>query len=77
MVFFGCIIYTIKQSRREVPSRPFYGHPTLLILVLTWPFLGVRGIFGVLQAVLTKLNYYYPGNYNETGFIDQFVIEVS
>lgn len=36
--------------------RPWFGHPTLLMLLVAWPFLVVRGIFGVLQALLPDLN---------------------
>lgn len=77
VTLFGCILYTVKQAKREESSRPFYAHPTLLILVLIWPFLFVRGVYGVLQAVLTEFNYYYRGNYNESGFKTRFIVEVS
>lgn len=52
------------QDRKNVPDqslgqserRPWYGHKTLALIYLTWPFLAVRGIFGVAQAVVPDLN---------------------
>ena len=67
-----CIIDTIRQSRRENPGKGT--HPTLLILLATWPLLFVRGLYGVLSAVLPAFNYFNPNNYGETGLTDSFVI---
>lgn len=36
--------------------RRWFAHPTLLLLLLTWPFLAVRGGFGVAQALVPDLN---------------------
>lgn len=48
------------QKAPQQHKRPWYAHPTLLQLLLTWPLLIVRGIFGVLQAVLPDLNVSRP-----------------
>lgn len=49
------------QKEDETPvvgekRRPWYGHVTLLLLLVTWPFLAIRGAFGVVQAILPDLN---------------------
>jgi hypothetical protein len=67
-----CIVDTIRQSRREKPGKGT--HPTLLLLLATWPFLFVRGLYGVLSGVLPAFNYFNPNNYGETGLLDSFVI---
>jgi hypothetical protein len=67
-----CIVDTIRQSRRENPGKGT--HPTLLLLLATWPFLFVRGLYGVLSGVLPAFNYFNPNNYGETGLLDSFVI---
>jgi hypothetical protein len=67
-----CIIDTIRQSRREIPDKGT--HPTLLLLLATWPLLFVRGLYGVMSAVLPAFNYFNPNNYGETGLLDSFVI---
>ena len=67
-----CIIDTIRQSRRENPGKDT--HPTLLLLLATWPLLFVRGLYGVMSGVLPAFNYFNPNNYGETGLLDSFVI---
>ncbi|KIM74424.1 hypothetical protein PILCRDRAFT_92595 [Piloderma croceum F 1598] len=67
-----CIIDTIRQSRRENPGQGT--HPTLLLLLATWPLLFVRGLYGVMSGVLPAFNYFNPNNYGETGLLDSFVI---
>jgi len=42
-----CIFDSIRQFRREHPGRPV--HPTLYILLATWPLLIVRGLYGILS----------------------------
>ncbi|KAJ9474884.1 hypothetical protein PHBOTO_004750 [Pseudozyma hubeiensis] len=64
-----------EEKRQQSPRRPWYGHLTLLLLVTAWPFLVVRGIFGVLQAVLPDLNYFNSEVYDANGLTQQFVIE--
>ncbi|SJX64568.1 uncharacterized protein SRS1_15385 [Sporisorium reilianum f. sp. reilianum] len=71
----------IKEMERQEPlestpaKKPWYGHPTLLLLLITWPFLVVRGIFGVLQAVLPDLNYFNSEVYDANNLTQQFVTE--
>jgi len=67
-----CIVDTIRQSRREKPEKGT--HPTLLLLLATWPLLFVRGLYGVMSGVLPAFNYFNPNNYGETGLITSFVI---
>ncbi|CDR88757.1 uncharacterized protein SPSC_05589 [Sporisorium scitamineum] len=74
----------IKEKERQEPleadpltpqERPWYAHPTLLLLLITWPFLMVRGIFGVLQAVIPDLNYFNSEVYDANNLTQQFVTE--
>jgi hypothetical protein len=67
-----CILGTIRQSRQENPSKRI--HPTLLILLITWPLLIARGLYGLLAGVVASFNYFNPVNYGETGLVDSFVI---
>ncbi|GAC94923.1 hypothetical protein PHSY_002496 [Pseudozyma hubeiensis SY62] len=64
-----------KEERHQSARRPWYGHLTLLLLATAWPFLVVRGVFGVLQAVLPDLNYFNSEVYDANGLTQQFVIE--
>lgn len=65
------------EEEPNASSRPrrWYAHPTLLLLLLTWPFLAVRGGFGVAQALLPDLNYFNSEVYDANGLTQQFVIE--
>jgi hypothetical protein len=65
-----CLCDAIKQCKRESGKV----HPTLWILLVTWPLLFTRGIYGVLSAVLPAFNYFNPSNYNEEGLTDAFVV---
>jgi hypothetical protein len=67
-----CIVDTIRQSRRENPGQGT--HPTLLLLLATWPLLFVRGLYGVMSGVLPAFNYFNPNNYGDTGLLNSFVI---
>lgn len=60
-----CVLGTIRQSRSENPGKRI--HPTLIILLITWPILFVRGLYGVLAGVVPAFNYFNPDNYNEHG----------
>ncbi|SPO30983.1 uncharacterized protein UTRI_05380_B [Ustilago trichophora] len=66
-----------QDSANENKSRPWYAHPTLLLLLLTWPFLAVRGGFGVAQALLPDLNYFNSEVYDANNLTAQFVTEES
>ncbi|TKY88827.1 hypothetical protein EX895_002068 [Sporisorium graminicola] len=74
----------IKEKDRQEPldtdsspqtRRPWFAHPILLMLLIAWPFLIVRGIFGVLQAVIPDLNYFNSEVYDANGLTQQFVTE--
>ncbi|KAG6872386.1 hypothetical protein C0995_010138 [Termitomyces sp. Mi166 len=67
-----CILYTMWQYRHE--QLPQKMHPTLFILLAAWPFLMVRGVYGILSGVYSPFNYFYPGNYVKDGLKDSFVI---
>jgi hypothetical protein len=67
-----CIIDTIHDYKREHPGRR--AHPTLYILLAVWSLLIVRGLYGILSAVVTTFNYFSPSNYGEHGLTDGFVI---
>ncbi|KAN0060488.1 hypothetical protein ACQY0O_007819 [Thecaphora frezii] len=75
VALFVCIAVTIRQYRRRNPEAPVYGHPTLGLLCLTWPFLATRGVFGVLQSAIPELSYFDVDNYTENGFTNKFVAE--
>jgi membrane-associated HD superfamily phosphohydrolase len=67
-----CIFNVIQQSKREHPEKRI--HPTLIILLATWPFLFVRGLYGLLSALVPTFNYFNPINYGDTGLTSSFVI---
>jgi hypothetical protein len=67
-----CIFDSIRQFRREHPGRPV--HPTLYILLATWPLLIVRGLYGILSSVVPLFNYFSPSNYGPDGLTSSFVI---
>ena len=66
-----CIYDAIKQCKRENSGRV---HHTLWVLLAIWPLLFVRGLYGVLSAVLPAFNYFSPSNYDSEGLTDAFVI---
>ncbi|KAH8818616.1 hypothetical protein DL96DRAFT_1714913 [Flagelloscypha sp. PMI_526] len=71
--FFGFVIVrTILQDKKEIKSRVGHIHPTLIILLLAWFPLMLRGIFGVLQSADFALSYFNPKNYSSNGFSSQF-----
>ncbi|WWC62288.1 uncharacterized protein I303_104884 [Kwoniella dejecticola CBS 10117] len=48
--------------------------PDLLVLILAWPPLIIRGIFGLLQALVNPINYASPAAYGSiTGFTKLFI----
>ena len=67
-----CILDMIRQLWCEDPSKGM--HPTLLLLLVTWPPLFVRGLYGVMSGVLPTFNYLNLGNYGTTGLVDSFVV---
>ncbi|KAH8824712.1 hypothetical protein DL96DRAFT_1614795 [Flagelloscypha sp. PMI_526] len=79
-VFLACnfillfsIVHTIRKDKRELKTKGEGRiHPTLILLLVTWFPLIVRGVFGVLQSAVWGLSYYNPENYEATGFSDKF-----
>jgi hypothetical protein len=67
-----CVFDAILQYKREHPGNRV--HPTLYLLLATWPFLFVRGLYGILSSVVPLFNYFSPTNYGADGLIDKFVI---
>jgi hypothetical protein len=67
-----CICDTIQQFKRENPGVRV--HPTLYVLLATWPLLFVRGLYGILCSVLTAFSYFSPSNYDEHGLTVSFVV---
>jgi len=65
-----CLYDAIRQCKRENSGRV---HHTLWILLATWPFLFVRGVYGILSAVLPAFNYFSPSNYDAEGLTNAFV----
>ncbi|WWC69815.1 uncharacterized protein I206_103758 [Kwoniella pini CBS 10737] len=60
----------------DAADRPFIRSisPDLLVLVIAWPPLIVRGIFGLLQALVNPINYASPAAYGSiTGFTKLFI----
>ena len=66
-----CIYDAIVQFKRE---RGGAIHRTLLLLLAIWPLLFVRGVYGILSAVVPAFNYFSPSNYDEHGLTTSFVI---
>ncbi|KAJ6553601.1 hypothetical protein DFH09DRAFT_1166976 [Mycena vulgaris] len=68
------ILVTIRNNRRDGDARKKKGtvHPTLILLLIAWFPLIVRGIFGILQAAVFSLSYYNPDNYRASGFTPRF-----
>jgi hypothetical protein len=66
-----CILNIIGQCKREHPGKRI--HPTLVILLITWPLLFVRGLYGILSVIPT-FNYFDHVNYNDIGLKNSFVI---
>ncbi|KAJ7257807.1 hypothetical protein C8J57DRAFT_1185760 [Mycena rebaudengoi] len=70
------IVVTVRNNRRDGDSRGKKGsvHPTLILLLLAWFPLIIRGVFGVLQSAVFDLSYYNPDNYRASGFTPRFTI---
>ena len=66
-----CILDTIHQARLENPYKRI--HPTLLILLVIWPCLFTRGVYGVLSGILPAFNYFNPDNYDATGLTNAYL----
>ncbi|KAJ7262034.1 hypothetical protein C8J57DRAFT_461574 [Mycena rebaudengoi] len=73
-LLLGIILVTIRNNRRDGDSRGKKGtvHPTLILLLIAWFPLIIRGVFGVLQSAVFDLSYYNPENYRAEGFTERF-----
>ncbi|KAG5350049.1 hypothetical protein C0989_000477 [Termitomyces sp. Mn162] len=72
MLFILCVLYTMWQYHHEKSRGKM--HLTLVILISAWPFLMVRGVYGILSGVYSPFNYFFPGNYAKDGLKTSFVI---
>ena len=68
-----CVVDSMRSDRRQSIVLKSV-HPTLYILLATWPLLLVRGIYGFLSAIVPTFNYFDPANYTADGLKDSFVI---
>ncbi|KAJ6529089.1 hypothetical protein DFH09DRAFT_1327527 [Mycena vulgaris] len=59
-----------SQRKRRVPRV----HPTLILILLAWFPLMVRGTFGILQGAIFQLSYFNPDNYTAAGFKPSFTV---
>lgn len=50
------------------------GDRTLALIILTWPFLTVRGIYGILSVVIASWSYSNPAAYSVNGFSTSFLV---
>ena len=66
-----CILDSMRMFKREKGGRV---HPTLWILLVCWPLLFVRGIYGILSGVLPAFSFFNPDNYSDTGLKAGFVV---
>ncbi|KAL0955152.1 hypothetical protein HGRIS_004064 [Hohenbuehelia grisea] len=76
-VLLGAITHTMHQERKERPSgqeKKFFVHPTLILLLLAWPLLIVRGFYGLLNSYIDAFNYFIPGNYTADGLTREFIV---
>ncbi|KAJ7224628.1 hypothetical protein GGX14DRAFT_651209, partial [Mycena pura] len=75
-LLLGIILVTMRNNRRDGDARKRRGtvHPTLVLLLIAWFPLIVRGVFGILQASVFSLSYYNPENYGADGFTPRFTV---
>ncbi|KAH8817733.1 hypothetical protein DL96DRAFT_1623186 [Flagelloscypha sp. PMI_526] len=81
-IFLACnfvllfsIVQTIRKDKRELMTKGEGKiHPTLILLLVTWFPLIVRGIFGVLQSVVWEhlTLFRLAENYESTGMSEKF-----
>ncbi|KAJ7168003.1 hypothetical protein C8R46DRAFT_259365 [Mycena filopes] len=69
------LLITARNDRRSGGRKGVLRvHPTLVLLIVTWVPLIIRGVFGVLQSADFVLSYYDPNNYGEFGFTPHFTV---
>ncbi|KAG6810623.1 hypothetical protein H0H92_011091 [Tricholoma furcatifolium] len=71
-ILLVCILLTMRQYHREQLGTKV--HRSLFLLLAAWPFLFVRGIYGIMSSIYNPFNYFYWGNYGANGLKDSFVI---
>lgn len=69
------LAFSIARTFRLAIQELGYVHNTLKLLAVAWPFLVVRGVFGILQATLTEFSYYNFNNYDDKGLKRSFVVD--
>lgn len=69
------LAFSIARTFKMSIQQFGYVHNTLKLLALAWPFLVVRGVFGILQATLTEFSYYNFDNYDAKGLKRSFIID--
>ncbi|KAJ7722898.1 hypothetical protein DFH07DRAFT_284352 [Mycena maculata] len=67
----GILLATARNDRRAHKGKL---HPTLVVLLIAWIPLVIRGVFGVLQSADFSLSYYDPNNYGPSGFTPHFTV---
>ncbi|KAF8172233.1 hypothetical protein K438DRAFT_1981685 [Mycena galopus ATCC 62051] len=83
-VFLACnvtllviLLITARNDRRSGSSTRkacFRIHPTLVLLLVAWIPLIVRGTYGVLQSADFELSYFDPNNYGPDGFTPHYTV---
>ncbi|KAJ7696951.1 hypothetical protein B0H17DRAFT_1197691 [Mycena rosella] len=77
-VFLACnallLVILLVTARNDHRARKSGLHPTVVLLLIAWIPLIVRGVFGVLQSADFALSYYDPANYGPTGFTPHFTV---
>ncbi|KAJ7174873.1 hypothetical protein C8R46DRAFT_1081947 [Mycena filopes] len=75
VALLGFIVATVRNDRRSGTRKGALGvHPTLILLLVVWIPLIIRGVFGVLQSADFELSYYNPANYSPSGFSAHFTL---
>ncbi|KAJ7262036.1 hypothetical protein C8J57DRAFT_1232166 [Mycena rebaudengoi] len=68
------VILTMRNNRRNGDARGKTGsvHPTLILLLIVWFPLIVRGVFGVLQSAVFEFSYFNIKNYRSEGYTKHY-----
>ncbi|KAF7373953.1 hypothetical protein MSAN_00607800 [Mycena sanguinolenta] len=76
-VFLGCnaaLLFVLLLTARNDRRTRGRVHPTLVVLLIAWIPLIVRGTYGVLQSADFELSYYNPNNYGSNGFTAHYTL---
>ncbi|KAF7430708.1 hypothetical protein PC9H_006419 [Pleurotus ostreatus] len=71
MTAYQARVESNRQEEDEETSN--YPHPTLIILLIVWPLLIVRGLYGLLSPFVDPFNYFVPDNYDSHGLTLKFI----